>query len=672
MRNNSATGPYTAAALKAFAAAGKIRGTDLIRKGRDGKPVPASSVKGLFPRESSVATGSSDIRLSPGPFDPTVEWYYGKDGNRFGPVAWSQLRGFADTRQLLPSDLVWREGLADWVPAAKIEGLFALVDTTIPAAMSPPPINSKQREQREGDRAIDHTQPPDHFFVPIGDRGIGQVVPSGVLQNLSHPGFAIGLTILALFLLVLAHNRPFATAVAFGLALLLYWDATANKVGLVRPRGWFTTNMSAGMWATMSLLLWPIILPSYLISRPRLVHKAQDQPREPGARNVKLGVLGALGLLFFLGSFGDQNTGTAPLAAPADGAMAGSQRAQPDTSPATTRIESVLDTHHGPSDAPSASAPPVTLANGRVLSVAVIRALKEQYGRRCSIGERLATLDGTQYEPLVRQMGGSAGYIGSIEHIASQDQTTSFLFAENDAHQLVGVYCEVTFDPTDANMEISRPWIGLQDAIDDLFPKNDYVMREILAANASGLMIGQAVIRTIGTATVALSFSSRNKRLAILVTVAAKDGAQPSATATARSGASRTKETPLIVVMARFAKALGNIPDGETDLAGNRGTIDADRRLTLVREMGYLDPKKLHGYLEMKRRMGREWEGFPANTCFIMLLPSKEWPKACRRLGISPEMYRLCVGLVVKSTGVPEDKVSAAVEEMTGESLDSY
>jgi tetratricopeptide (TPR) repeat protein len=53
------------------------------------------------------------------------EWYYSRDGHRQGPIADSRLKQLAAAGELLPTDLVWKQGLARWVPASKVRGLFA-------------------------------------------------------------------------------------------------------------------------------------------------------------------------------------------------------------------------------------------------------------------------------------------------------------------------------------------------------------------------------------------------------------------------------------------------------------------------------------------------------------------------------------------------------------------
>ena len=61
----------------------------------------------------------------------TDEWYYARKGERFGPVPLAKVKSLADQGWLMPDDLVWRPGMADWRPAASVKGLFrsSLIDS---------------------------------------------------------------------------------------------------------------------------------------------------------------------------------------------------------------------------------------------------------------------------------------------------------------------------------------------------------------------------------------------------------------------------------------------------------------------------------------------------------------------------------------------------------------
>ncbi|HEY4310048.1 MAG TPA: DUF805 domain-containing protein [Pirellulales bacterium] len=52
------------------------------------------------------------------------EWFYSQGGNRVGPVSAAQLRQFAESGTITPDDWVWKQGMQDWIPARRINGLF--------------------------------------------------------------------------------------------------------------------------------------------------------------------------------------------------------------------------------------------------------------------------------------------------------------------------------------------------------------------------------------------------------------------------------------------------------------------------------------------------------------------------------------------------------------------
>jgi len=53
-----------------------------------------------------------------------VEWYYAKGDQQQGPVSSTELRQLAASGRVLPDDLVWREGMSEWVAASNVRGLF--------------------------------------------------------------------------------------------------------------------------------------------------------------------------------------------------------------------------------------------------------------------------------------------------------------------------------------------------------------------------------------------------------------------------------------------------------------------------------------------------------------------------------------------------------------------
>lgn len=52
------------------------------------------------------------------------EWYYTANGQQQGPVTAADLKKIAQARTISREDLVWKEGMPNWVPAKNVKGLF--------------------------------------------------------------------------------------------------------------------------------------------------------------------------------------------------------------------------------------------------------------------------------------------------------------------------------------------------------------------------------------------------------------------------------------------------------------------------------------------------------------------------------------------------------------------
>ena len=80
------------------------------------------------------------------------EWYYSVGGDRQGPVSAQELRKLVDAGTLTAADLVWKDGMADWVPAKSIKGLFAAGASAAgtPAANKPTPTKTAEETPAGG------------------------------------------------------------------------------------------------------------------------------------------------------------------------------------------------------------------------------------------------------------------------------------------------------------------------------------------------------------------------------------------------------------------------------------------------------------------------------------------------------------------------------------------
>jgi hypothetical protein len=51
------------------------------------------------------------------------QWYYSQAGQQHGPVSGEALKQLAQDGVLRPTDLLWREGFANWRPDSNAKGL---------------------------------------------------------------------------------------------------------------------------------------------------------------------------------------------------------------------------------------------------------------------------------------------------------------------------------------------------------------------------------------------------------------------------------------------------------------------------------------------------------------------------------------------------------------------
>jgi hypothetical protein len=147
-------GPFSSERLKELVGQGKLQSDDDVRKGRDGKVMPAGSVKGLF--ENNSPKSESVISLDPvtdsKPRDQNAisasnGWYCVSGSQRLGPVALSHLKALASKGELKPDELVWHETLPDWQQARQVGNLFS-PDQISQRSTLPPPLPTPKAGQK--------------------------------------------------------------------------------------------------------------------------------------------------------------------------------------------------------------------------------------------------------------------------------------------------------------------------------------------------------------------------------------------------------------------------------------------------------------------------------------------------------------------------------------------
>jgi uncharacterized RDD family membrane protein YckC len=76
--------------------------------------------------------------MEPTGADISGGWYYAEAGEQRGPTSLVELQEMARAGSLTRSQVVWREGLLEWVAAEKVPAIFANVPQPVPAGIGAP------------------------------------------------------------------------------------------------------------------------------------------------------------------------------------------------------------------------------------------------------------------------------------------------------------------------------------------------------------------------------------------------------------------------------------------------------------------------------------------------------------------------------------------------------
>jgi hypothetical protein len=92
----------------------------------------------------------------------TTSWYYAFDGKQVGPVPDEVFRELAASGRLQRTDLVWQEGMPNWLPAQEVPGLFVNSPSGIQTRQENPPAApaaSNWRLNAYDSTPLDRTEP---------------------------------------------------------------------------------------------------------------------------------------------------------------------------------------------------------------------------------------------------------------------------------------------------------------------------------------------------------------------------------------------------------------------------------------------------------------------------------------------------------------------------------
>lgn len=98
-----------------------------------------------------------------------MQWYYSKNGTQLGPVAQGELISKLASGEVSPADLVWKDGMGDWIPASQV----AELRTTSAAA----PVSTIPAESP----ATPYSAPASPYSPPVAS---GEVITNWLWQSI--------------------------------------------------------------------------------------------------------------------------------------------------------------------------------------------------------------------------------------------------------------------------------------------------------------------------------------------------------------------------------------------------------------------------------------------------------------------------------------------------------
>jgi len=105
-------------------------------------------------------------------------WYYSKNGAQLGPIGPAEMESKLKAGEIASTDLIWKEGMADWLPVGKVPEIQAL--------LSPPaPPSDSSFAERPAPVSPYAAPPASYSQAPVGSVSQGQAIASMVCGIIS-------------------------------------------------------------------------------------------------------------------------------------------------------------------------------------------------------------------------------------------------------------------------------------------------------------------------------------------------------------------------------------------------------------------------------------------------------------------------------------------------------
>ena len=133
-KNDEKKGPVSGSQLRSMVVSGEVAGDDLVWCEGMGDWIPAREVRDFDTPDLGAANPAEASPPSPSPATVVTpvtrpesvssqlseEWFYAKNNEKKGPVSRSHLKSMVVSGEVAGVDLVWREGMKDWIPASEV------------------------------------------------------------------------------------------------------------------------------------------------------------------------------------------------------------------------------------------------------------------------------------------------------------------------------------------------------------------------------------------------------------------------------------------------------------------------------------------------------------------------------------------------------------------------
>lgn len=178
-----------------------------------------------------------------------IQWYYSRgNGDTQGPVSPAELARLAQAGELRPGDLVWKEGMEEWIAADRIKGLEFPSASPVQPTPAPPVQTASAPPVQTGSAPLEqyaappvtaasrHTQPKSRNVAgPLGflDLGFNHLISTSIVRGIWALYLILSVLGLAYEVIVSIKRLPITNALIYCVLLVFLYLVTTLFVRLL-------------------------------------------------------------------------------------------------------------------------------------------------------------------------------------------------------------------------------------------------------------------------------------------------------------------------------------------------------------------------------------------------------------------------------------------------------